>query len=173
MDLFEIIKNRRSIRRYLSEEIPLDDIKTLIEAARWAPSAGNLQHWEFVIVRDSVLKEKIAEAVYGQYWMTEAPVLIVACADVSRAASVYGERGEKLYCIQDVAAAIQNILLMAYSMSYGSCWVGAFDEREVSEILSLPRNIRPLAIISIGKPAEKPSPRWRRPIEEIIHYEQW
>jgi len=173
VELLDIIKNRRSIRKYYKEDIPTEDLYKILEAARWAPSAGNLQPWEFIIIKNDTIKEKIASAAYGQYWITEAPIIIIACTDIYRTASVYGRRGKDLYCIQDVAAAIQNILLMAHYMGYGTCWVGAFNEEEISSILSLPEHVRPLAIIPIGKPREKPAPRKRRPLHDIIHYEKW
>ena len=102
----------------------------------------------------------------------EAPILVIACANIYRTTNVYGKRGKNLYCIQDVATTIQDILLMAHYMGYGTYWAGAFDEKELSNILSLPRYVRPLAIIPIGKPREKPAPRKRRPLHEIIHYEK-
>ncbi|MEM1539732.1 MAG: nitroreductase family protein, partial [Candidatus Bathyarchaeia archaeon] len=107
----------------------------------------------------------------GQSFIEETPVVIVACADENRSAQGYGMRGKNLYCIQDTAAAVQNIHLAAYSMGLGTCWVGAFMEDEVKKILKIPEGIRPVAIIPVGYPAEKPSPPPRRPLRQIIHYE--
>jgi nitroreductase len=146
-------------------------VEKLIDAARWAPSAGNIQPWEFVIVRKPEIKRRLVEAALNQVFIEEAPVVIVVCANKVRSSQGYGVRGENLYCIQDTAAAIQNIQLTAYSLGLGTCWVGAFREERAREILKIPRGIRPVAIVPIGYPAEAPRPRSRRPISQIVHYE--
>ncbi|MHA1627095.1 MAG: nitroreductase family protein, partial [Candidatus Asgardarchaeia archaeon] len=129
-----------------------------------APSAGNLQSWEFYVLRSRKVKRKIADAALGQRFIEEAPVVIVVCANENVSSLRYGLRGKELYCIQDTAAATQNILLSAYALGYGSCWVGAFMEDEVSRILKTSPGVRPVAIIPIGKPAEIPrKPPRRRP----------
>lgn len=173
MDILELIKSRRSIRRFKSEPIPKEDLMKILEAARWAPSAGNCQPWEFIIVTKEETKHKLAMAALGQIWMTEAPVIIVVCANIPRTSWRYGERGRTLYVIQDTAAAIQNMLLTAHALGYGTCWVGAFDEEAVREILGIPDEVRPVALVPIGKPAESPTPPPRRPLEDIIHWENY
>jgi len=173
VEVFEAIKTRRSIRRFKSENIPDEDLMKVLEAATWAPSAGNLQPWEFIIVRGNDLKRKVASAAYGQMWIAEAPVVIIVCANIPRTSRYYGERGRTLYCIQDTAAAIQNMLLAAHALGYGTCWVGAFSEHEVRRVLEIPEHVRPVAIIPIGKPAEKPSPPPRIPLSELIHREKY
>jgi len=169
MNIFEAIKTRRSIRRFKEVEIPEEDLKKILEAAIWAPSAGNLQPWEFIVVKDKKIKERLAEAALGQMWMTTAPVIVVVCANLERSASRYGERGRNLYAIQDTAAAIENMLLAAHALGYGACWVGAFDEEEVRRILNIPHGIRPVALIPMGRPAEEPSVPYRRSLKDIVH----
>lgn len=173
MDVFEAIKGRRSIRAYREIDVPQEIVEKLIEAARWAPSAGNIQPWEFIVVRNPETKRKLAEAALGQSFIEEAPVVIVVCADEERSARGYGTRGRTLYCIQDTAAAIQNIHLAAYAMGLGTCWVGAFREDEARKILDIPAGVRPVAIIPVGYPAESPPPRSRRQLKQIIHYERF
>lgn len=173
VDVFEAIKGRRSIRAFQSRDVPSGIVEKLIEAARWAPSAGNIQPWEFVIVRNPETKKRLAEAALGQSFIEEAPVVIVVCADEERSASGYGSRGRTLYCIQDTAAAIQNIHLAAYALGLSTCWVGAFREDEARKILKIPEGVRPVAIIPVGYPAESPTPRSRRPLKQIIHYERF
>ncbi|MEM3703685.1 MAG: nitroreductase family protein [Candidatus Bathyarchaeia archaeon] len=173
MDVFEAIMGRRSIRAFQSRDVPFEIVEKLIEAARWAPSAGNIQPWEFVIVRNPETKKRLAEAALGQSFIEEAPVVIVVCADEERSASGYGSRGRTLYCIQDTAAAIQNIHLAAYALGLSTCWVGAFREDEARKILKIPEGVRPVAIIPVGYPAESPTPRSRRPLKQIIHYERF
>lgn len=168
MEVLEAIKKRRSIRSFNPhKEVTEEQIEKLLEAARWAPSAGNLQSWFFVVVKDQEIKTQLAEAAYGQDFVAEAPVVIVSCADLERSASRYGTRGKTLYALQDATIASQNIWLTAVTMGLGACWVGAFDEEEVVEILDLDKNLRPIALLPIGYPAEEPSPPPRREIKEI------
>jgi len=170
-ELLEAIKGRRSIRAFSGGEVSEEQLATLIDAARWAPSAGNLQPWEFISVRSPETKAKLARAAGGQSFVAEASVVVVVCADLRQAAAGYGERGASLYCIQDTAAATQNILLTAHAMGLGACWVGAFDEEAVRAVLKIPRPYRPVALIPIGPPAQRPKPRPRRSVEEILHRE--
>lgn len=171
MDVIEAIKGRRSIRAFRSDDILNEIVEKLVDAGRWAPSAGNIQPWEFIIVREQEIKRKLATAAFGQSFIEEAPVVIVVCADEERSAQGYGARGRTLYCLQDTAAAIQNIHLAAYALGLGTCWVGAFREEEAREILKVPEGIRPVAIIPVGYPAETPPRRSRRPMNQIVHYE--
>jgi nitroreductase len=171
MDVLEAIKGRRSIRAFKKNDAPNEMVEKLIDAARWAPSAGNIQLWEFIVVRHPETKRRLVKAALGQTFIEEAPVVIVVCANENRSSQGYGTRGKTLYCLQDTAAAIQNIHLVAYSLGLGTCWVGAFREGEAREILKISQGIRLVAIIPVGYPAEAPSPRDRRPISQIVHYE--
>ena len=171
MDVLQAIKGRRSIRAFKNQDVPAETVEKLIDAARWAPSAGNIQPWEFIIVRKPEIKRRLVEATLGQMFIEEAPVVIVVCANEERSSQGYGVRGKTLYCIQDTAAAIQNIHLTAYSLGLGTCWVGAFREEETREILKIPQGIRPVAMIPVGYPAEVPAARSRKPISQIVHYE--
>lgn len=171
MDIFEIFRARRSIRAFTQEDVSEEDLMKILEAARWAPSAGNIQPWEFIVVRRPEIKRDIARAALNQTFIEEASVVIVVCADEIRSGRVYGSRGTNLYCIQDTAAAVENMLLAACALGLGSCWVGAFSEDEVRRVLKIPRGLRPIAIIPLGHPAERPSPPRKRPLKEIIHYE--
>jgi len=173
MDVLEAIKGRRSIRAFKSQAVSTEIVERLIDAARWAPSAGNIQPWEFIIIRNPEIKRNLAKAALNQSFIEEAPVVIVVCADEIRSSQGYGVRGKTLYCIQDTAAATQNIHLAAYSLGLGTCWVGAFNEEEVRKILEIPQGVRPVAIIPVGYPAEKPPARNRRPLNQIIHYEKF
>ncbi len=168
MELFEAIKKRRSIRKFDStREVTDKQIEKLLEAARWAPSAGNLQSWFFVVIKDQKTKEQIVKAARGQDFIAQASIVIISCVDLKRISSRYGNRGETLYAIQDTSIATQNIWLTATEMGLGAVWIGAFDEKEVSQILNLPSHLRPVALMPIGYPAESPSPPPRRSIKEI------
>ena len=169
-NLLQIVRGRRSIRKFKPDPIPEEDLREILEAATWAPSAGNTQDWRFIVVRDPGLKTKLAEAAMWQNFLMEAPVVIVVCADLERARDAYGERGVELYSVQDTAAATQNMLLVAHAKGIGSCWVGAFSEVLVREALGLGQMMRPVALIPLGYPAQVPAPPPRRPLEEMVEY---
>jgi len=171
MDVSDAIKGRRSIRAFKNQDVPAEIVEKLIDAARCAPSAGNIQPWEFIIVRKPEIKRRLAEAALSQTFIEEAPIVIVVCANEDRSSLGYGMRGKTLYCIQDTAAAIQNIHLSAYSIGLGTCWVGAFREEEARKILKIPHGVRPVAIVPVGYRAESPPPRGRRSMSEVVHYE--
>jgi len=167
MDVFKAIKNRRSIRKFdPNKKVTNQQIEKLLEAARWAPSAGNLQSRFFIVVHDQTLKAKLMQASGGQKMVDQAPVVIVSCTDLKRV-TYYGSRGRSLYTIQDATIATQNIWLAATAMGLGAVWVGAFNEKKVAKLLDLPSTIRPIAILPIGYPTESPRPPARRPINKI------
>ncbi|MCG0278727.1 MAG: nitroreductase family protein [Thermanaeromonas sp.] len=167
-EVLSVIKERRSIRRFKPDPVPEEILNTLLEAACAAPSAGNVQPWLFYRVHRAEIKEALAKAALGQKFVAQAPVVIVVCADLNRASATYGERGRTLYCLQDTAAAITNLMLAATSLGLGTCWVGAFDEGAVSHVLELPPHIRPVAMIPLGYPAHSPSPTARRSLSEVV-----
>jgi nitroreductase len=169
MELFEALNGRRSVRKFTGEKVDEADLEKILESAILAPSAGNCQSWEFVVVKDKKTRQKLAEAAFGQSFVAEAPMVIVVCADISRSSSSYGSRGEKLYSIQDTAAATYGILLAAHALGYGGCWVGAFDEAQVTKVIHAPAGVRPLAMVPIGRPAERPGQRSRIPLGQVVH----
>lgn len=173
MDVLEAIKTRRSIRSFTDKPVPEDLITIILDSARYAPSAGNIQPWELIIVKKQETKDLLSRAALGQGFIADAPVVIVVCADQRRSTMGYGDRGANLYCIQDTAACIQNMLLTAHSLGLGACWVGAFNEEAVRSILSIPSGVRPLAILPIGWPSRIPPMRNKRALHEILHYEKF
>ncbi len=168
MDVFTAIIERRSIRRFTDEPVRREQLEKLVEAARWAPTAGNLQPWRFVVVTATVVKEALAAAAGGQRFVAAAPA-VIGVAAVPPASARYGARGRELYCLQDTAAAVQNILLAAYEMGLGTCWVGAFDEAGVGRALELDADERPVALIPVGVPA-KTAKSSRRPAAEVTRW---
>jgi len=168
MEVLEIIKKRRSIRKFFSKPIPEKVINELAEALIWAPSAGNLQSRKFYFVFNQKIKEKLAEASRDQWsFIAKVPLVIVGCVDYKNAEH-YGEKGKNIFSICDVASSVQNLMLLAYSKGLGSVWVGAFDEEKVIEILNLPKNLLPIAMIPVGYPAEKPEIPPRLPKDKAI-----
>lgn len=169
MSILKTIKERRSIREFQKREIPEEIIDKLIEALIWAPSAGNLQSRKFYFVFNQEIKEKLAQAAFGQNFIAQAPLAVVGCTN-EEIAFKYGERGKKLYSICDVSSSIQNLILEAYSLGLGSCPIGAFDENEVSEILDIPKKLHPILIVPVGYPAEKPEASPRVSKKEAIKF---
>ena len=133
-----------------------------------APSAGNLQPWRFIVVRDHGVRSALANAAYDQGFIAEAPAVFVICADADRSATHYGTRGRTLYVIQDTAAATVNLLISATALGYGSCWVGAFDEDLARHALGLPQKLRPVALVPVGKPAARSIFTERRPWRDVV-----
>lgn len=164
------IFERRSCRNFTDEPIPDEDLKTLMEALRQAPSAGNVQPWRFYVVKDADTRRQLAGAAFGQTFVSDAPVVFVICADADESALSYGERGKTLYYLQDTAAATQNLLLAATALGYGSCWVGAFDEDAAAKALSLPGHLRPVAMVPVGKGKIPSGPSRRKPADEIFEF---
>jgi nitroreductase len=157
VDTLDLIKTRRSIRRYTKDPVEKEKIALILEAAEWAPSAGNQQAKDIILISDPQTKEKLADAALGQSFVAEAPIAFVVCANRGRSAKRYGQRGKTLYSVQDASAAVQNMLLAAHAAGLGACWVGAFDEEAVKNILRIPEDADPVAIIPVGYPAENPN----------------
>lgn len=163
----DVLKRRRSVRSYLPQDIPDATIARIITAGTLAPTAGNMQAWYFYVVREEYLRRKLAEAALSQNFIAQAPVVIVVCADLERARAAYKDRGVELYCIQDAAVAAQNMLLTVTAMNLGACWVGAFDEAAVADLLDLPGHHRPVTLMPIGVPAHLPADPGRRSLYEV------
>jgi len=171
MNTIECIKSRASVRSYKPDDIPDDVLDGVLDAAIHAPSAGNVQDWEFVVVRKQDTKSRLAEAAYAQGFIAQAPVIIVVCSNLRTISSAYGERGKSLYSIQDTSAASQNLMLAACDKGIGTCWVGSFNDEKVREILVLPTHVRPMALMPMGYPASQPRRTGRRVLGEFVHRE--
>ena len=173
MEVLDCIKTRRCIRKYQKKPVPWDVVSNILEAGRFAPSAGNLQNWKFIVVLDEEKRKAIAEAALNQFWIATAPVIIVIVAEPEKTKRYYGDRGEKLYIIQDCAAATQNMLLESHNLGLGACWVGAFDEDMVRKTLGMPQEARPQAIITLGYPDEEPAEQAKHPLENVTYFNGW
>ncbi|WP_227767053.1 nitroreductase family protein [Zhaonella formicivorans] len=168
-DVIACILERRSVRNFTGQPIPEATLGRILDAARWAPSAGNLQPWEFYVVLNPLLKEKLAAACNDQETVRKAAANIVVCALPEVSKEKYGERGEKLYCIQDTALAAGYMLLAAAGYGIGSCWIGWFNEGEVQKVLGLPPTHIPTAVVSLGYSAEEPPAPARWSQDKVIH----
>lgn len=169
--MLEVIKKRRSIRSFTSQEVTEEEIRQLLEAAMAAPSASNYQPWHFVVVRDKGLREKLSQTTIWSSFVKDSPVAIAVCGD---------EQISDICWIEDTSAATENILLAAAALGLGSCWVavrehshdGMGAEEYVKEILGIPTHIRVLCLIAIGHPAQEKPPRTQFDPSKI-HYEQF
>lgn len=171
MEVLEAILKRRSIRKFEDRKVENEKIGKLLTACKWAPSAGNRQPWEVIVVKEEETLEELSEIAMGQYWMTGSPVVLVMCINERMAKATYGERGKKLYAIQSTAAAMENMMLRAVDIGLGSCWIGSFDEDSASDLLKCEEHIRPVALIPIGYPAEEPQPPRRDGITSFSYIE--
>ena len=152
MDFFTVLDNRYSVREFSSAEISEEDENCILNAVNTAPSAGNLQAYGILSVRDQKVKKQITYAAFGQKFINQAPLVLVFYADLPRSASKYKERGEKLYAIQDATIAATFAHLAAGALGLGSVWVGAFDPVILSKELLLLSHQIPVTILPIGHP---------------------
>ncbi|MFQ6134185.1 MAG: nitroreductase family protein [Nitrososphaerales archaeon] len=173
MEFRRLLRDRHSVRSFRSDDVEQEKVLRILQDAIRSPSAGNLQSWEFILVRDEGVKKRLAEAALDQDFIAEAPVVLVVCADAERSGWRYGERGRSFYCLIDTSMASMIILLSAVEEGLGACFVAAFDDREVSEILSLPKKIRPIGIIPLGYSGEAPDITSRMPLDRVLHIERW
>jgi len=173
MDVFECMRDRRSIRSYRDIPVEWELVCRIIRAGKAAPCAGNQQNWKFIVVLDKAKRAAISETCLQQYWMQTAPVHIVVIGEPQKAKQYYGVRGERLYTIQSCAAAIQNMLLAAHALGLGGCWIGAFDEDMLKKAVGIPDYVRPQAVVTLGHPAEKPPEPWEYRLYDITHLDKW
>jgi len=171
MDASECMKSLASVRGFSERDVTEKEVEEILRDASAAPSAGNIQDWRFIAVRNQGNRKRLASAAFDQHFLGNAPVIIVVCSDMKEIGEAYGERGKGLFSVQDAAAAAQNLLLSAWNRGLGGCWVGSFDEKKVREILVLPEHVRPLVIIPLGYPKEKPRKHPRKSVDEILHKE--
>lgn len=172
-DALNTILTRRSIRSFSSKPVSDEQLRLILEAARHAPSAGNCQARDIIVVKDAGVRKQLSAAALGQKFIEEAQLVLVVCANTERSGRRYGERGRLLYCLLDAAASVENILLAVNALKLGACWVGAFHDDLVCRILNLPKYLRPIAIIPIGFPAEPIEPITRMPLKDFVHVDKY
>jgi len=171
MDLFEVIEKRRSVRSYLPDEIDEKDIQEIFEVVRKAPSAKNLQPWRFIVIDDKAIQKKLVPACRNQAFISEAPLLIVGCANEEKCFTHMGQY-MKSFSV-DLAIIFDHLTLAARSKGLGTCWIGAFDEKEVKRILQLPKAVRVVALTPLGYPKEWPEAKPRRELPGIMNYNKY
>jgi len=169
MDYFELLDKRHSIRSYTSQPVEDEKLHAILQAANCAPSAGNLQAYEIYVVTDATRLQALARAALDQMFIVQAPVALVFCANPARCSQKYGRRGTTLYCIQDATIACAFAHLAAAALGLGSVWVGAFDEDGVRRVIGVWEDLRPIAILPVGYPGEKPDTTSRRQLSSLVH----
>jgi len=146
LDVFEAIQKRRSIRSYEPTPVPIENLRKVLEAARLAPSAGNVQPWRFIVVINSDKRRRIAKGCRYGHFLAESPVVIVGCGDQ--------KASPRWYAI-DTSIAMENLVLAATGEGLGTCWIGVFNEKEIREILKIPSHVKIVALLALGYPREK------------------
>lgn len=170
MNVIDAIQTRKSVRQFLSKPVEDDKLQLILSAGRLAPSASNRQEWRFVVVRDPETRQRLADAARGQQFVGEAPVVLVACAATDNHVMPCG-----LPCFSiDVAIALDHITLAAVEQGLGTCWIGAFNQDQVKQILGIPDEIRVVELMPLGYPVDPtPIEKRRLPLPTIVHYEHW
>ena len=169
MDVSEAVRRRYSVRRYEDRPVEAEKLERVLEAARLAPSAKNLQEWRFVVVQDAETRQRLIEAANGQSFVGQAPVVIAACAVDADHVMPCGLPSFSI----DVAIALEHVALQATAEGLGTCWIGAFDEAKVKKVLDIPGNVRVVDLMPLGYPADEPREKSRMALGEIAMRERW
>ena len=170
MDIYTAIATRKSVRAYEDRDVPEEALTRILEATRLAPSASNRQEWRFVVVRDPATRRRLAQASARQRFVGQAPVVLVCCAETDGHVMPCGLPSFPI----DLAIAIDHITLCAAAEGLGTCWIGAFNEGKVKEIVGIPPEVRVVAVLPLGYPQDPtPARKSRLPLERIVKYEGW
>jgi len=171
MDVYEAIRTRTSVRGYRSSPVEDEKLKRILDAARLAPSGKNGQPWTFIVIKDVETRARLVDACKGQAFVGEAPVVIAVCGEEKLAYQKMGGYWNSLPV--DVGISLEHLMLAAAAEGLGTCWIGAFKEEQVRQILEVPEGIKIVALTPVGYPKEERVTRPRKPLEEIIMYERW
>lgn len=158
MDFGAVIEGRRSIRSFEPVNIEEEKMKQILEAVKYVPSAHNLQDYEIFVVKNEKTKKSLVYSSLGQDFIEQAPVIFVVCADTEKE----GTKRAQMYSIETASMVSYIICLKAFELGLGSCWIGAFDEDELRDVLQLPAKLLPVAVIPVGYTKESPAMPKRR-----------
>jgi nitroreductase len=165
MEFKKVLEERHSVRKFKPEEIPKEKLLELLKLTNLAPSAGNLQAFKIFAVKSQEKRTELADACFGQSFVSKAPIVLVFCADIKKSAKLYKERGE-LYSVQDASIAAAYSQLAAVDLGLASVWVGSFEDEKVQKVLGT--DLRPVAVIPLGFADEKPRKTARKKLEELV-----
>ncbi|MFZ3383136.1 MAG: nitroreductase family protein [Candidatus Methanoperedens sp.] len=169
MDVKTAIRTRRSIREYEPREVEEEKLMKVLESGRLSPSASNRQERRFIVVRDAERRKALSEAARNQKFLARAPVVIAACSVQKDYVMACGQLAYPI----DTAIAVDHMTLTAVEEGLGTCWIGAFDETKVKEILNVPDEIRVVTLLPLGYPSDIPQPTPRKGLDEIVMWETW
>jgi nitroreductase len=178
-DFMELVRTRRTVRKFTEDEVTTDQLNTILEAARWTPSWANTQCWEIVTITRQDLKESLQETLYkgnpASKSMTQAPVVLAICGRKQTAGYYKGEVTTKFgdWLLFDLGLVSQNISLAAHSLGLGSVIVGLFDQDKAAQVLQVPEGYELVTMMPLGHPAQEPKTPERRSIEDFTHSETW
>lgn len=168
-DLFATVRHRHSVRKYQAD-MPVENEKlnAILEMACAAPSAGDLQAYHIYAITNATQRSAIADAAQDQEFIKDAPLCLVFCSDPQRSADEFASRGETLYAIQDTTIAASYAQLAIVAAGLGSAWVGHFNEQQLIDALSIKKGLHPIAVLTVGYPAELPEISPRRLMNDVI-----
>jgi nitroreductase len=167
MAFLELVRQRRSVRKYRPDPVPAAQLDYVLEAARLAPSWGNGQCCSYLVVTDERVRHELAKA--GNDWIAQAPVIIVVCADPKQS----GMKGDQPYYMLDAGISMEHLVLAAAEQGLGTCWIGWFDEEIARQALGVPEGIRIVASTPLGFPDEETEARPRKSLPELVHRDRW
>jgi nitroreductase len=169
MEFAELIQKRYSVRAYRPDPVEEEKLGQVLEAMRLAPTAANRQPFQFIVVHTKG-RETELRRIYHRGWFVQAPLIICACGVL---AQNWVRDDGKNYNDVDVAIAMDHLILAAADQGLGTCWIGAFDAAAAREVLGLPDGVEPVAFTPLGYPADQPGPKERKPLAELVRYEEW
>ncbi|NLO27363.1 MAG: nitroreductase [Actinobacteria bacterium] len=169
MDFLELVSSRYAVRSYQPRPVEQDKLDRVLEAVRLAPSGSNRQPWRFVVVRDPEIRQQLVPACSGQRFLAQAPVVIAGVGLMPDRKMRCDIPGDPV----DVAIAMEHLALAAASEGLGTCWIGAFYQDQVREVLGIPDTVKVIQMMALGYPADEPRPKNRKPLSEIVCYDRW
>ena len=168
-DFFEVLRMRRSVRAFENRPVEQDKLERILAAANSAPSAGNLQGYEIVVIRDETTRRSLVSAVYNQAFIAQAPVYLLFCANPARSEVKYGKDGGALFSLEDATIACAYAELATAALRLGTVWIGALDLPKIAQLTGIPPEWRPVALLPIGYRGETPASTSRRPLSDLVH----
>jgi nitroreductase len=170
MDYFDLISNRYSVRAYQPDPVEDEKLAKILEAGRLAPTAANRQPFQIIVLHTAGRKTELAR-IYRQPWFVQPPLILCVCGVLSQ--SWVRSSDHRRYLDVDVAIVMDHMILAATQLGLGTCWIAAFNATAAREALQLPPEIEPLIFTPLGYPADRPGPKERKPLSELVRYEHW
>jgi nitroreductase len=169
MEFSELIKTRYSVRAYKPDPVEDEKLQQVLEAARLAPTAANRQPFQLIVIHTAGKEEEL-KRIYGRDWFVQPPIVIGVCGVPALA---WSRMDGMNYHVVDAAIVMDHLILAAANLGLGTCWIGAFDPDAAHEVLGLPDTAEPIAFTPLGYPADEPKPKKRKPLSELMRYENW